>query len=162
MEYIKHRKGVSCNSPLLSFSPQRKIWVGYYQAPLLTRFWSKYPVSFDKDTSQRHAIYKMLYTIHSLSLLRNEGKHDLSVALEELTTLAANPCKRKVISLVRYHLYQHCAWPINRLYISLLVRFRNFPTTAYTTSYLDQELPISVQFYQENLILLVISHSFYT
>ena len=48
------------------------------------------------------------------------------------TTPAANPCKRRVISLVRYHLYQHCAWPINRFYISLLVRFRNFPTTAYT------------------------------
>ena len=43
-------------------------------------------------------------------------------------------CILSVISLVRYHLYQHCAWPINRLYISLLVRFRNFPTTAYTTS----------------------------
>ena len=75
---------------------------------------------------------KMLYKFYSLSLMKIEGKCDRQVALEESTTLAANPCKRRVISLVRYHLYQHCAWPINRLYISLLVRFRNFPTTAYT------------------------------
>ena len=52
---------------------------------------------------------KMLYKFYSLSLMRIEGKHDRPVAVEELTTLAANPCKRRVISLVRYHLYQHCA-----------------------------------------------------
>ena len=75
---------------------------------------------------------KMLYKFYSLSLMRVEGKCDRPVSLEESTTLAANPCKRRVISLVWYHLYQHCAWPINRLYISQLFRFRNFPTTAYT------------------------------
>ena len=74
----------------------------------------------------------MLYKFYSLSPMRIEGKCDRQVALEESTTLAANPCKRRVISLVRYHLYQHFAWPINRLYISLLVRFRYFTTTAYT------------------------------
>ena len=52
---------------------------------------------------------KLLYKFYALSLMRIEGKCDRPVALEELTTLAANPCKRKVISLVRYHLYQHCA-----------------------------------------------------
>ena len=58
--------------------------------------------------------------------MRNEGNHDRPVVLEELTTLAANPCKRKVISLVQYHFYQNFASPINRLYISLLIRFMNF------------------------------------
>ena len=48
---------------------------------------------------------KMLYKFYSLPLMRIEGKCDRSVALEELTTLAANPCQRKVISLVWYHLY---------------------------------------------------------
>ena len=52
---------------------------------------------------------KMLYKFYSLSLMRIEGNCDRPVALEESTTLAANPCKRRVISLVRYHLYQHCA-----------------------------------------------------
>ena len=52
---------------------------------------------------------KMLYKFYSLSLMKIEGKCDRPVALEELTTLAANPCKRKVISLVRYHFYQHRA-----------------------------------------------------
>ena len=52
---------------------------------------------------------KMLYKFYSLSLMRIEGKCDRQVALEESTTLAANPCKRRVISLVRYHLYQNCA-----------------------------------------------------
>ena len=48
---------------------------------------------------------KMLYKFYSLSLMRIEGKCDRPVALEESTTLATNPCKRRVISLVRYHLY---------------------------------------------------------
>ena len=52
---------------------------------------------------------KMLYKFYSLSLMRIEGKCDRPVSLEESITLAANPCKRRVISLVRYHLYQHCA-----------------------------------------------------
>ena len=78
----------------------------------------------------------MLYKFYSLSLMRIEGKCDRPVSLEESITLAANPCKRRVISLIRYHLYQHCAWPINRLYISLLVRFRNFPSTVYTRLFL--------------------------
>ena len=52
---------------------------------------------------------KMLYKFYSLSLMRIEGKCDRPVSLEESITLAANPCKRRVISLVRYHLYHHCA-----------------------------------------------------
>ena len=52
---------------------------------------------------------KMLHKFYSVSLMRMEGKCDRPVSVEESTTLAANPCERRVISLVRYHLYQHWA-----------------------------------------------------
>ena len=52
---------------------------------------------------------KLLYKFYALSLMRIEGKCDRPVSLEESITLAANPYNRKVISLVRYHLYKHCA-----------------------------------------------------